>query len=368
VEDTKAIIELLREALLATFPELEVRDCGFQKAPDELKWFRPDVLILDLAEGINEVNAAAPSWDFVWKHHFCPVIIHSAYDASTYEPRNHPFSRYERKTSESIAKVVNLLKEFVDHIDGIRALRNEIETRIANSLREVSPLVWQEHAQPAERREMLLRITRRRVAASLDSSTNSTDQVKAIEQFIYPPLEKNILAGDVLVKRNSNLNLPESYRVVLTPSCDLVPEEGRSPIEDVLLAQCVAVTDKEIIRRFGLQADHADLVGQLGRRLKGDYRSDEIVFPSLHGLWPAMVVDLKRLELLKLQKVALDKDDRLDQTDFFRVASMDSPFRERVTWRYVETTGRPGLPVLDKDALEKDIVRAATPNPPLPQN
>jgi hypothetical protein len=288
------------------------------------------------------------------------VIIHSAYDSSDYEPQNHPFRKYERKTKESPSRVVNLVRELFEHMAGVRALRDEIENKIASSLQEVSPLVWQDTLRSADRCDMLRRVTRRRIAASLDSSTRGAESVKAIEQFVCPPLEPSLLTGDVLVQRGSDPGAPASYRLILTPSCDMVPSEGRCAVDEVLVARCVAVTDAEILRRYSLKAS-ARLAGQIGRKLKEDSRSDGIVFPALSGVWPAMVADLKRLDLIERAKVALDKQDKRDLTDFFRVASMDSPFRERVAWRYVETVGRPGLPALDKAALEKDIVEAATP-------
>ncbi|HEV2327655.1 MAG TPA: hypothetical protein VGY56_02575 [Verrucomicrobiae bacterium] len=361
VEDNAAVIELLREQLSNAFPRLDIRDSGFKNAVDMLAEFRPDIVILDLAEGIGDTNAATPSWDFVWERHFCPIIIHSAYEAADYM-RNHPFSRYERKTKDSAANVVKLIKELVEHIDGIRALREEIENRIANSLREVSPLVWRESLTIPERREMLLRLTRRRIAASLDSSTASTDIIKAIEQFIYPPLEDSLLIGDVLVKRDANMNSAESYRVILTPSCDMVTGSGRAPVENILLAQCVIVSDPEILRRLSLlETKPAELPAILGRRLKEDLRSDQIVFPAINGCWPAMVVDLKRIEIIRSEKIGLNQKDRPEETLFFRLASLDSPFREKIAWRYVETMGRPGLPFIDKTALEKDVVAAANP-------
>jgi hypothetical protein len=363
VEDTPAIIEVLREVLGKAFPKSEIRDTGFKGAPAELEWFRPDVVILDLAEGVAGIDAASKSWDFVWKRHFCPVIIHSAYDSSAYEPQNHPFRKYERKTKDSPSRVAILIRDLFEHIGGVRALRDEIENKIADSLQVVSPLVWQDTLQPADRCEMLRRVTRRRIAASLDSSTRGAESVKAIEQFVCPPLEPSLLTGDVLVQRGSDLDAPASYRLILTPSCDMVPGEGRCALGDILVARCVAVTDAEILRRYTLKANAADLAGQIGRRLREDGRSDGVVFPALSGVWPAMVADLKRLELIERTKVALSEQDKPDLTDFFRVASMDSPFRERVAWRYVETVGRPGLPVLDKAALEKDIVEAATPKP-----
>ena len=145
---------------------------------------------------------------------------------------------------------------------------------------------------------------------------------------------------------------------MLTPSCDLVAGGNRAPVDEVLVARCVSVRDPEILRRNNLKADAS--AQKIGKTLCGDGHTDMIVLPKLHGAWPTMVLDLKRLELMERAKVGLS-DIAGAADEFVRVASMDSPFRERVAWRFVATCGRPGLPDFDRVCLEQDIAAAATP-------
>src|SRR5439155_12355425 len=105
-------------------------------------------------------------------------------------------------------------------------------------------------------------------------------------------------------------------------------------------------------------AKKQELPQKLGKRLRDDSRTDMVVLPALQDVWPAMVLDLKRLEIIQRSKVALS-DHNNASAICIRVASMDSPFRERVAWRYITTCGRPGLPELDHEALEKDVTAAA---------
>lgn len=354
IEDDELQIEALREALSSSFPNCLVAETGFAKSVVMLKDLRPDAVILDQSDAGSDVDASAPAYDFVWNHNFCPLVIHSAY-ADVYDTPIHPFRRYERKGVGSVDRVIAHLENFAEQIGGVRQLREEIDGRIATSLRQVSPLVWSE-AAGAERSEMLRRITRRRIAASLDSSAHDAN-IKAVEQFIYPPLEPTLLTGDVLRLHVGQANDVNSYRVVLTPSCDLVVGGNRTPVDEVLVARCVSVTDQEILRRNNLQTASPQ---KIGKNFCGDSHTDMVVLPKLHGAWPTMVLDLKRLELMERAKVGLSDVDGA-VTEFVRVASMDSPFRERVAWRFVATCGRPGLPEFDRASLEQDIIAAATP-------
>jgi len=355
IEDDQLQIQALSEALTDSFPGCIIAESDFAQSVEMLKDIRPDAVILDQSEAGIDVDASAPAHDFVWNHNFCPLVIHSAYD-DVHGPAVHPFRRYERKGVGSVDRVMAHLTKFAEQIGGVRQLRQEIDSRIAASLRQVSPLVWNE-AAGADRSDMLRRITRRRIAASLDSSANDAN-IKAIEQFIYPPLEPTLLTGDILRRRDGAIDSAGSYRVVLTPSCDMVVGGNRKPVDEVLVALCVPVNDQEILRRHSLQPNAAPK--KIGEKLCGEISTDMLVLPKLHGAWPTLVVDLKRLELMERSKVGL-VDVAGAETDFVRVASMDSPFRERVAWRFVATCGRPGLPDLDRDSLEKEIVTAATP-------
>ena len=69
---------------------------------------------------------------------------------------------------------------------------------------------------------------------------------------------------------------------------------------------------------------------------------------------PHMLAELRSLELIELNRIALDGDSR-DEHKYRRVASIDSPFRELVTWCYLHVTGRPGLPERNVDAWATEI-------------
>ena len=63
-----------------------------------------------------------------------------------------------------------------------------------------------------------------------------------------------------------------------------------------------------------------------------------------------MAADLRELELISLSDIGL-KDK-----PFIRIASLDSPFRELVSWAYVQVSGRPGLPDRDFGSWRDEIM------------
>jgi hypothetical protein len=362
VEDDAGIIEALTGEFQQAFgTDMNVTSCGFKAALDRVRSIRPDILILDRFEGSVAEDAAEPIWDYIWNTHFCPIIVYSAYEAtgSDYE-QNHPFAGYQKKGDGSIPKLITRAKGFLNHADGLRVLRDEMDTRIANSLKAVSPLVWRETATLDQRSDLLRRVTRRRLAASLDSPSCFTDNVIALEQFICPPLEDCLLTGDIIQEAGSNSNDASAFRIVLTPSCDLQTGEKRHPVSEVLVAECVPVNDPDVLRVCTLlETPPNKLADTLGKKLKSDAVPNMCVLPALDELWPAMVVNLKKLALIDRTRIALDDSQLTKESLFCRVASVDSPFRESLAWRYAQTTGRPGLPDLDEAVLEQDIVSSA---------
>ena len=65
-----------------------------------------------------------------------------------------------------------------------------------------------------------------------------------------------------------------------------------------------------------------------------------------------MAANLRDLELISITDIG--KED--SGADFFRIASLDSPFRELVAWAYMQTACRPGLPDRKVKAWCKEIV------------
>jgi CTP synthase len=59
------------------------------------------------------------------------------------------------------------------------------------------------------------------------------------------------------------------------------------------------------------------------------------------------------------------------QAEFERIASIDSPFREQISWAFLSTVARPGMPDRDLASWAQQIATAAAaiaPQAPAPQN
>lgn len=72
-------------------------------------------------------------------------------------------------------------------------------------------------------------------------------------------------------------------------------------------------------------------------------------FPKFGTKIPTMAADLRQLELIPFAEI-------VDENYYRRIASIDSPFRELISWAYMQTACRPGLPDRNVDEWCDEIV------------
>jgi CTP synthase len=75
-----------------------------------------------------------------------------------------------------------------------------------------------------------------------------------------------------------------------------------------------------------------------------------VPLPKLPGRIPPMVANLKRLKLIPLSHITANS------ADYVRIAAIDSPFRELVSWAYSQTACRPGLPDRDTETWTNEMI------------
>lgn len=367
VEDEDAVGSLLENAISQRLTGLAhspiVQRCrSISQSQAALEDFRPHIVTLDLKDdSTDDVAAGKPAWDFIRDKHFCPVVFFSANALPEGFPDGtDPFAQYLNKNESDAGDVAATIEAFIPHVIGLEHIRLEVESRYAQSLQKVSRLIWKSEAEVIARTQALIRVTRRRLAATLEHPLGEETNIKAWEQFIYPPTDEgHLCTGDVVFRRGGNKSNASDFRVILTPPCDLVP--GQNAISDVLLGKCLSVKNAEVLRRANIHL--ADAISpkqseKLAEKLVKDEIAGLKVIPKLSDLWPTMVLDFKALELVQRTSIALSPESANGASTFERIASMDSPFREALSWRFMQTAGRPGTPDADRTALETEISAA----------
>ena len=340
VDDDEQALAPLRDEIVRGDLEVKWQQVTFEKAEATIDFFMPDLIILDIFSGspLAENATGRDRLHEIWDRCFRPVIVYSANPDIVAEDRyrQHPFVELVKKGSGSEVEVAAAIRRFIPLIELLRGARGRIEAEFSKALRDVAPLATLSGGDLAL---VVERAARRRVAALVDEVGPAGDVVEAWEQYVFPPVSDEMRQGDVL--RDKEGADPEHYRIVLTPSCDLVASEGRSPkVGSVLLARCVDMNRALDILGIGGSKSKKSK-SRLRGILNAGFDGHVILFPPLAGHIPPMAADLRLLELVPIGEV---------RRAFRVVASVDSPFREAIAWAYVRSVGRPGLPERDVDS------------------
>lgn len=352
IEDEKSSIAPVLRLIREEEPDIDVRIFGLDEGQQAIRSVRPDIVVLDLWEGdpSDNRNKGSEHLGYVWEQQFCPVIIHSANPDVPPQHKN-AFVREVTKGQRSPQEVLDAIRELRPHVQALKEAESDIRDSFSIAMRDVAPSTFDIFTDDQQRRDAIRRAGRRRLAALMDESSADGEVLASWEQYICPPVSKDIILGDVLRIAEGDSTTPASFRVVLTPSCDLDSGAQReAKVGNVLVAKCVSTR-----AGFGLTSLKGVTTKKLEERLIGTvlnrgYFETILPLPALKGRIPAMVADLRALELIPLRDVGPNCKP------FLRIASLDSPFREMVSWAYIQVAGRPGLPERDFESWRDEII------------
>ena len=362
VEDNPETVEFLRErikeeGLAKKKPPVK----KFKEAVKTIKEIRPDVIILDIFDGdpAKERKEGRKSLDFIWGEHFCPVIVYSAFPEEM-EHEEHPFIHSVQKGRESEESVLEKLKEIKQHIDTIKSVEQYVHETFSSVLKEVAPYAFDAY-EGNSREDALKRATRRRLAARMDELSNEDDKSLAPwEQYIFPPISTQFRLGDVLMEKARDSSDPKAFRIVLTPSCDLEKHNGIRKVKNVLVSRCCPMKKgigKSISNLVKVPKNSEQKKGnekKIKNLLSQGHSNGIIPLPALKDKIPSMAADLRDLQLIPVEKIGTQESPGV--VEYVSVASLDSPFREMVSWAYLQIAGRPGLPDRDFREWIKEIL------------
>ncbi len=355
---------------LKKFDEYSVEGTNFNEAQRKIIDFVPDLVVLDLKEEIPSHKSKFTGntiCEWIWESHFCPIVVYSAFpEQLPSKYGEHPFVGVVKKGRKSVDDLKTSIATLRPHVDAVRDAETLIRREFTVVLRDVAPDAFRFFDDTDRRNDVILRAGRRRLAALMDGLSKDGTKLASWEQYLCPPVCRDTQLGDILIKKEDetyDYDAPTSFRVVLTPSCDLVASGGRTPkVDNVLLARCISVGDA--LARIQMKPRQKKLedekeMGAFSERLTKNvltqgYYKTVILLPCLKGRIPSMAADLRDLEFIPLSDIGIS------EKDFLRVASIDSPFRELVSWAYLQIACRPGLPDRDYDAWCKEIVAELT--------
>lgn len=320
---------------------------GFEECFKEIMTSNPDVIVLDWYSGPGD-NSGRAILDSIWTNGYRPVVIFSGNVEFIDIPEEYENSGLIKMISKGDEEPVKtFLDNLKDSYSAISSFRKELGKSLIEAFRVLEPI---QRASESYLGDDVIKYLLAKRAVNYFDLEKINVPLPAWAIYQYPPVISAFLSVcDILRKVNCETDLntvgtPADHIVLLTPSCDMVIAEDRSPkVENVLFAECKEISGskygkitkekkKEQVLRSGIE--------------------NEFALPALENVFPDMIVDMKRLGTVNINRVAYDRNtytSNKENYEYVRISSIDSPFREHIVWTFLNNAGRIGVP--DRDFL-----------------
>jgi len=316
-----------------------------------------DIVILDVRLGSQE-EGTDPGIDIlkeIKQTRFVPVVFYTGL-AHLVKGLESPIVRVTEKTEgfESLLGSINdIIETRLPQVN--RAMLSHVEEVQRKYMWEFVEKNWELFGDSPDRGSLSYLLARRlamsltdtgikkfaqELGDTVDTDDDLSELVPPMRYYVRPPVETSPLTGDLYF---GTIDKREGYWVLLNPSCDMV--EGRIKTERIVFASCDPLTELDEYKKWtkGLPDPSNNAEKELRSLMTNNRQIGQPV--RYHFLPAALDIPDLMIDFQNLKPLTFDKLGELD-----RKASLDSPFAEEVSSRFIRYMGRIGSPDLDVDA------------------
>lgn len=355
IDDNPAVVKEIRYFCVDNDWECEVVD--FSDYSQTIYKFNPDVVVLDWKDDADSDNAGSAILDEIIKDNFRPVIVFSAIEPTIPEIKaTKNKSLVYRFTKEDEKVVTDLLEKLNPFIISINDTRKQMSNALIESTKAIHNFI-EVGTTPSQ--DIVKYMLNQRTSQFFNKELFERDNPPAWIQYEYPPVLEHFVVADILRKVSDEMDVnsigkPEEYAIILTPTCDLARAKETASVMITTGGESRANFCKD----FYLSKDE-DISSVTGKSKHEDMRrlltqgthASKVAIPELKNKIPYMCFNLKKVEIVLNSEIAVNEFD-IDAAKhkYYRIATINSPYREQLVWAYMNTACRPGVP--ERDYLE----------------
>lgn len=329
---------------------------GFGDAYKYLLEFDPDIIILDWKDDADKIDVGNNILDHIWNICFRPIIIFSANAAVidiSDKMKESSFLKVISKGDEQ--PVIDFLRDTQKFVSALATYRKDMGKAVISSLNSVDLMKSEDDIED----NAVGYVLSKRTSAFFDKEFTGELSPSWV-QYLCPPVSESLCVCDIIRIKSqeahfNSVGSPEEYFLILTPSCDMVGEGEREPkVSHVLCARCFP---KEKFHECALSKEPSKgNIKSTVSKLNLGYCKSFVAVPGFADMIPYMTVDLKKLELIELPKIAVSLGSIKETDEYVRIASIASPYREQIVWAYMQNACRPGVPDRNTEMWAKEIL------------
>lgn len=332
----------------------------FEEAKEKIASFDPEIIVMDWMFDADDIDRGSDIFMSVYNERFRPIIIFSAVAETIELPekiRNTPLIDILSKGDEQ--EVIDRINLWSPYIKAVNNLHHELDRSLLSSVQAIGNFMRME-TYPGD--DIVKYMLNKRTTYYFDSEYIGSEPPAWI-QYEYPPIQKTLLVADILRCSSEEggkieMGMPEEYCVVLTPSCDMARAKAG---QTILVAECqgadVFSQDAKLSKKEKSgQAPYDKKKDGLIRSLHTGYNAAKVALPKLPNKIPYMTIDLKKIRQIAIGEIALSEQEITSETKYYRVASVNSPFREQIVWAHMLNSCRPGMPERNMEEWAEGIM------------
>ncbi|ABN07351.1 response regulator receiver protein [Methanocorpusculum labreanum Z] len=327
----------------------------FENSYEKLTDYNPDVVILDWK---NQETGSYDGEDIlknIWENSFRPVIVFSAMPLSDLEGRyNHRLIKVIQKGDEE--PVIQYLENIKTTAPVLSTIRTDFNDAMTHALNIFDAIDQTPNIEERVQKYVFAKRVLSHFSQKIDDA-----QLPPWTQYLCPPISTSLCTCDVVrcINENSNpIGKPEEYFVILTASCDMVDSKTQTPkVKNVLCAQCCPKEWYYQNGQFQEGTSRKKIAASVEKSLKMGYTNEyRVALPEMPRILPHLTIDLKQIMLIPLTEIALSQMNiNSEQHKYYRITSIDSPYREQIVWAHMLNSCRPGIPERDLETWTNHI-------------
>ena len=311
----------------------------FDEGLKYIEEYDPDIIVLDLQDKEDDSFPGTSIINCIWDKSFRPVcvfsgqIVNSAVEQDKFPS---PLVRFVDKGDESPVK--EYLAQIAPYAGCIRAIQKSIREAFRRSF-DVFELIFRDGIK---NENVIAYLCNSRMRDSFSDVLKDT-ALPAWCQYIYPSLSENLFTGDVICLQKEFKDKAyneRQYYVVLSQSCDII----NNNLSQIVVAKCSDTGS--IKQKLSLPCSVTKAMDRLIGILNFGYQNNYFFLPSFGELLPNLIVDMKDISTISKENLS----------NYSKIISLSSPYRERLVWAYMQNACRPGVPTLDVETWAKNII------------
>lgn len=321
----------------------------FEDGSSRIEEYDPDIIVVDLKNAQDHFEGC-DILAKIWEHRFRPTCVFSGQIIeSTIEQERYSSPLIEFITKGDEKPVIDFIDRISPYIECIK----EVQCETYRAMRKSFDFFHLAMNDKITDTSIIAALCGNRIKTYFDNE-NSRNDMPIWSQYVYPIMDEQISTGDIIMLKHSTEQtaIQKKFFIVLSQSCDI----AHGKIDDILVAKCYDI--ENFLRKRYIAEDQYEMrtPDELKIILNAGFVNEFFPLPAIDGVIPNIAVNLKALKLIPKSQLS---------SNYKKIASLSSPYKERLVWAYMQNACRPGVPDLAVEAwidslcLTSEMVKAA---------